>query len=396
MTDIEFRNRLEGEVAQWQQEQLLSEAQAAAILARYGLAEREQRRGRLAVVLGFLGASLVGIGVIVFFAANWQFVPGWVKLLLILGAVALSYSSGYWLRYERPTYQGTGNALLFLGALLFGAAIFLIAQGFHVNANEPVLLLLWAVGVLPMAYLLGSRVMVTLMGINLAIALGWETGFWLDDAWRPFPYHAVFLVFGVFMYSLARLHGAFKQTERYQLPYAVLGMLLAFGALFPLTFGEIHNGTFGGTAALPVGAVVRFVVLLAGGGAVTLANLLLRRRPSPTTFPELAALVVLLFLGGLLFFVEGGLGAPMAILFNLVLFALIIGAIAVGYWNREPAWINVGTLFFALLVIVRYFDWCWELLPRSLFFISAGLLLLFGGMALERTRRRVIEGWEGG
>jgi uncharacterized membrane protein len=395
MTEDEFRNRLEGEVAHWQQERLINETQAAAILARYGLAEGEQRRGRLAVVLGFLGASLVGIGVIVFFAANWQYVPGWTKLLLIFAAVALSSHLGYWLRYERPTYQGTGNALLFLGALLFGAAIFLIAQGFHVNANEPVLLLLWAVGVLPMAYLLGSRAMVVLMGINLAIALGWEAGFWLEGVWLPFPYFAIFLVYGVLLYTLGRLHGAFEQTKPYELPYALLGMLLILGALFPLTFGFLHDGTIQASAPpVPGGAVARFVVLLVGAGAVTLANLLLRRRPSPTTFPELAALVVLLVLGGFLFFLEGGMGTPMAILFNLLLFALIVGAIAVGHWNREPAWVNVGTLFFALLVIVRYFDWCWELLPRSLFFVSAGLLLLFGGMALERTRRHVLERWD--
>src|SRR5439155_12675044 len=80
-----------------------------------------------------------------------------------------------------------------------------------------------------------------------------------------------------------------------------------------------------------------------------------------------------------------------AILFNVLLFALTVGTAAVGYWNREPAWINCGTVFFALLVIVRYFDWFWTLMPRSLFFIGGGLLLLLGGLALERTRRRLID-----
>jgi uncharacterized membrane protein len=391
MTDNEFQRRLEQEIPHWRREGLISEAQATAILAHYGLDEATQRRSRLAVVLAFLGAALVGIGVIVFFAANWQHIAGWVKLVLIFGAVAVAYHTGYWLRYEKQEFQGTGNALFFLGALLFGAALFLTAQGFHINAHQPALLLLWALGVLPMAYLLGSRAMVTLMVLNLAVALGWETGFWLEDTYRLFPFFAVYLTFGVLLYALGMLHGGFEGMRHHALPYGVMGLLFILGAVFPLTFGALHRETFGWSIqSLPVGATLRFGVLLAGAGAVTLANLMRRRRPSPTTFSEIAALLVLLILGGFLFFVEGGADERLALLFNLLLLALTLGAIAVGYWNRDPAWVNLGTLFFALLVVVRYFDWFWALLPRSLFFIGAGLLLLFGGMALERSRRRVL------
>jgi uncharacterized membrane protein len=177
-------------------------------------------------------------------------------------------------------------------------------------------------------------------------------------------------------------------------PYAGWGLFLILASLFPLTFGGLHEG--GSSAhvnAPPPGAVVRFVALLVAAGAATLANLLLPRRPSRTTFPELAVLVVLVILGGYLFFSEGGAGTTAAVFFNFLLLALVLGAIGVGCWNREPAWVNLGIFFFALLVMVRYFDWFWALLPRSAFFIGAGLLLLFGGMALERTRRRVVTGW---
>lgn len=392
MSDEEFARQLEQEVAQWQQEGLVSEAQAKALLARYRLAEGEQRRSRLAVVLAFLGAILVGIGTIVFFAANWQQIPGWTKLVLIFVAVAAAYQTGYWLRYESQTYCGTGNAFLFLGTLLFGATLFLIAQGFHVNAEEPALMVLWAMGVLPMAYLLGSRAMVVLTLLILALALGWETWFWLEDVSHPYSFLAVYLIFGVLLYALGRLHGSFERTRLYQVPYAAAGLFWILGALFPLTFGDLHSPSFSGSLQnLPPGGTFRFGILIAVAGAATLANLFMSRRPSPTTFPEIAALLVLLCLGGALFFLEGGGGDRMALFFNLLLFALIIGTIAVGYWNREPAWVNLGTFFFALQALVRYFDWLWALLPRSLFFIGAGLLLLFGGMSLERARRRVLE-----
>jgi len=38
---------------------------------------------------------------------------------------------------------------------------------------------------------------------------------------------------------------------------------------------------------------------------------------------------------------------------------------------------------------VKYFDWFWSLLPRSLFFIVGGLVLVLGGIALEKKRRQI-------
>jgi uncharacterized membrane protein len=82
--------------------------------------------------------------VIVFVASHWTAIPGAAKLAMIFGAMVGAHHVGFRLRYAGTTYHGTRNALLFLGRLLFGGAIFLIAQGFHVNANVPSLLLLWA------------------------------------------------------------------------------------------------------------------------------------------------------------------------------------------------------------------------------------------------------------
>ena len=145
------------------------------------------------------------------------------------------------------------------------------------------------------------------------------------------------------------------------------------------------------------GASLRFGVLLGVTGAVLLAAAFpMRRAAAPSAArPEVIASLVLLLIGGMLFFV-GGAGAGVAVLFNLLLFGLIVGVIALGYRNREPAWVNLGTLFFAVQVIARYVDWFWALMPRSLFFIGAGALLLLGGLWLERARRGVLKRVEKG
>ena len=62
--------------------------------------------------------------------------------------------------------------------------------------------------------------------------------------------------------------------------------------------------------------------------------------------------------------------------------ALMFYAVAV----RTEVYLNLAIISFLLLVTVRYFDTAWEYLPRSLFFILGGVMLLGIGFLLERKR----------
>jgi uncharacterized membrane protein len=386
MTDEEFAGRLEREVAAWQREEVITDSQATAILARYGIAAAEQRRSKVAVALAFLGAILLGIGVIVFFAANWQYIPGSAKLFLIFLAVAASYIAGFHLRYDREGYRGTGNALLFLGSLLYGAALFLIAQGAHLNANTPSLLVLWIVGVLPLAYLLGSQAMVFLALLCAGTALGFYASDWLEGS-SAAPYMAAYLAFGVMLYALGALQGAFEKTRVYLVPYTALGLVAMAGALLVLSFPELSEGHSSSTLQhIPL----PFLALLALAAVPVIAYAATGARAAVDKVAEAGLLVVMLAVGGLMVYFDTGGGATGAIFTNLLLLALAVGAVALGYWRQITAWVNVGVFVFAVHVLVRYCDWFWKLLPRSGFFIVLGVALLLGGLLLERARRRVL------
>ena len=395
MDEDEFAARLEREIAIWQKEGLVSEEQVATLTDRYRGAAH--RRGRAALALAFLGATLVGVGAVLFFASNWPVIPGWAKLVTIYAAVAASYHAGYRLRYDTPGYPGTGNALLFLGTLLYGAGIFLVAIGFNVNANEPVLLILWCAGVLPLSYLLGSRAMLLLVILGFGIAIVWETAFWFGDDIPPTAILWGFIVYGAMLYGLGNLHGQSGRFREFGRPFAVLGSIAVLGALFPLTFGEFYNAPFRALSFSDIsGAVViRAGFLILAAVAVWIAHLRFVRVPS-TSVAEGAAIGVTILLG-VLVLVYGGIVSPVAAVpLNLVMLALILGLIGAGYANRKPELINIGIAFFGLLTIARYSDLFWRTLDRSLFFAGAGALLLLGGMFLERTRRHVLRGIDGG
>jgi len=77
--------------------------------------------------------------------------------------------------------------------------------------------------------------------------------------------------------------------------------------------------------------------------------------------------------------------------FNLVLLGAEIGVIALGWRRNLPGLVNLGIFVFFVHVVTRYFDLLTGMLSGGLLFIGAGILLIFGGLLLERSRRRLIE-----
>ena len=43
----------------------------------------------------------------------------------------------------------------------------------------------------------------------------------------------------------------------------------------------------------------------------------------------------------------------------------------------------------AVYIIAKYFDFFWDLLARSVFFMVGGIILVIGGIILERKRREL-------
>lgn len=201
--DAEFRRRLLEEVNGWADDGVISAEQAESILNRYpseaesepvndeggphvgGLAAgsedslgRTSLASRAVSIIGVMGAALVGLGIIIYVAANWDAIPIWARIALLVALTAALNGSG-WQLLVRFDYPRAGVATLVAGALAYGAGIHLVAQIYHVPVNHPNLTTAWFLGVLPVAYLARSRVMVGLSLILLALAVGFRTQWWM-------------------------------------------------------------------------------------------------------------------------------------------------------------------------------------------------------------------------
>lgn len=219
-------------------------------------------------------------------------------------------------------------------------------------------------------------------------------------------------------YVLGHFHEQELKFKRFAYVYLILGIIAITGALFifsskpglgmlaEMTVGAAIFGSWEITASLSL-----FFAVLVG------LTLYLASKNFILVF-EAAAVFILVVIFGILVFLpqqtvfmeyqstsmsDHGLsdiavdksqlsanGVIWALVFNVTAFFELLGLIFSGYLRREEWLINLGTFFLFILIIVKYFDWFFTFLDKSLFFIGAGILLFTVGWFMEKSRRYMI------
>jgi uncharacterized membrane protein len=162
---------LDGQTAAWVRQGLVDADVRDRILSSYEVQSAE-RRGLLALVL--LGALMFGIGVLLLIGYNWDGLPVTGKIAIIMASVALAFAaSAVASARQHPLAAET---LAFIGVLLHGNAIWLIAQVLHIRGNLPDAFLWWAIGGLICAWLVGSRAIGIAAAVLLFVSAGVAAG----------------------------------------------------------------------------------------------------------------------------------------------------------------------------------------------------------------------------
>ncbi len=150
-----LKNDLARETEQWAEAGLISQSQAEAICARYGVDFHRIKNHsfgyRMLVGLGFV---FIGLALITFISANWDQIPRAVRMWSLIALTMLV--QGYAIRKYLNGDFNTSVAVFLLGNLFFGASIILIAQIYHLGEHMPDGIFWWALGCLPLALLLNS------------------------------------------------------------------------------------------------------------------------------------------------------------------------------------------------------------------------------------------------
>lgn len=227
---------------------------------------------------------------------------------------------------------------------------------------------------------------------------------------RPAVLASGLLILAILYYLLGRAHEADSRYKRFSLAYLIIGLMAITGGLFFLStkpgIESIYELTGGDSIFTSLPATMS-IILFFGALIIAIFHTGSKKLASRGEILSVLFLAVLfslfiwlpeqkILLGyeqGLSYKYSGkltGVGIAWAVLFNLVLFFEILGLILLGYLRREEWLINLGALFLFLLIIVKYFDWFFTSLDKSIFFIGAGILMFVLGWALEKGRKYVI------
>ena len=136
---------------------IIDEETAKAILA-FHAQKKASAPNRLGLVLSVLGAALIGLGIILIIAHNWDdFSRPFKTILAFLPMVIGQLACGYTLyqQKESSTWRESSAVFLFFSV---GACIGMVSQIYHLEGELSSFLLTWMVLVLPLIYLMKSSI----------------------------------------------------------------------------------------------------------------------------------------------------------------------------------------------------------------------------------------------
>ena len=168
-------------------------------------------------------------------------------------------------------------------------------------------------------------------------------------------------------------------------------MFVWISLIYGLSFTWHMDGFSGGETSSTGMLVVGGAVLAAFGGVLALPT----ERLSPWRTWALGGKILLVAPLTVAFLYVGGDANQAwiaAVLMNLLLLAIAVGAMWHGSLAREAAQVNLGVVVLVGLLITRFLDVFGSMLRSGIGFIVAGLALAALSWALERTRRRLIAG----
>lgn len=375
-------------IQKWVDEGTINNDQAEKMRIDLADYKKEHRSKKQIVAFSTIGAILIGIGAILFVASNWERLGNSIKVLLLVGSTIGIHYAGYHFKYETRKYPRLGSALILLSALFFGASFFLMAQIYNINANNSTLVLIWIIGVFPLIYGYKSA---PIAGLCSLLFYLWVSLLYFErtDLNDLISIWDLYLISGIAIYFIGVLHGLAEKIKYTETPFKFIGLQAALFALFIHTF-EI--GDYFADKVVPVIYAVLGVLFLA-----VLVPKPLRERLKGFQADASISIIALLMAGITLttIYIPASEKTYM-VLFNVIFLGLLTLLLYAGYSTEDIRIVNTTMFWFILLIFARYFDFFWELLPRSLFFMLGGLVLLIISVVLERKRRELKVQFSGG
>ena len=412
----------------------------------YGPVPARAGKNWVLLIFGILGAALIGAGVILLVAHNWDDLSRPVRTALAFAPLLAAIGFAGWVLTYRsasaPWCEGVATAW----ALTIGATISLVAQIYQIHGDPARFFLTWILLALPIVYVLRSSVAASLYFIGTTTWVGctvWPhhraTSLWywgllvlvlphLAGVWRANRYGwragltgwvlAICLCIGTGMSLQGALHGTWivaytgllalmyltgkrwfdAAPTLWQRPWQTIGAVglgeVALNLTYQWPWKEIHSQWARQQQVWTSNPIMIAGNLLAAGLAIAAIIAVARdlRRIGWNNIDRL--LVGLAPVCGVAGYVAAATremdSLPQA-LFNVYLFVLGLGALIAGIRGNKLGTVNAGLVALAALIVARFFDSELTFLARGLAFIGIGIGFLATNVVMLRRKGAVAQ-----
>lgn len=400
---------------------------AADKISAYYSQKPVEKNNRLNLVYGILGSLLVGLGIILVIAHNWDELPKMPRTFFALFPLILTALLCIYVMRKKngETVWIECSAVLYFFSV--GAAMVLIAQIYHHEGDYDSFIRNWIVIVLPLVVLMPSYItallstaLITTYGISLFYGSGnYQFPYWYWIVWlimlgftfyyrrqKGFSNAYVFLLWFLSLSVIVRLSSfaqhydeimvigyttlfslmvilgqskEFDDKSLWQNPLLILGTLGNLSIFYWLSYDFFWTNlpsrlTFGSKLITSQEMLVNF-------GLMVIAGFFYIKNKWNQSFHPAVNAFILLFI---LFFLNSSVSWAGYLLCNVWL--VITGLYYVIRGNRlnSLAWLNFGMLIIGILITMRFFD---DHLP----YLWRGLIMLLFGIGFFAVNYRLIK-----
>lgn len=393
------------------EKEVITQDTAERIVTYYNSKEASQPN-RLYIAFGILGATLLGLGIILVLAHNWDEFSKTVKSIiafipLLIGQGFVGYSL---FKNKSVAWRESSGVFLFFAV---GASIALISQIYNIPGDFATYMMTWVALCVPLIYLLKSNtvaILTLVFATNYACARGYDFGSQWEFPYLYLVYLLVFLPYyvkmlrakqrsnwvtifnGLLPLSLTIVLGGFAQGSSFlayiflfglfynlgKLPvfsqqkirtngYLIFGSLGTVVVLLILTFNFVWDDIIHHLDNFNIESIVITVLLFLGA----FVTLILNKRFQKISEFNVFQYVFIGFI--LIYFVGKDYPTIATILTNILLLALGLNVIRIGTTSNHLGVLNYGMFIITAMIVLRFFDDTISFAIKGLLFILIGV-----------------------
>ncbi len=399
----------------------------------YYLLKSSQSPNRMFLVFGILGAILIGLGVMLIIAHNWDNLSRLTKTVFAFLPMLIGQSLCVYTlikKADNKTWRESSTAFLFLAV---GGTISLVSQVYHIPGNLGSFLFIWMLIGFPLIYVMKSST-ASLLFLSGITWYACETGYWTYPSQEPYYYWLLLILLLPHYYLLFRRNpdSNFSAFHHWMIPLSViitLGtlavanekfMFISYISLFSLFFlignlsyfrdlKPVNNGyrILGSVGSISLLLFLSFdwfwkslrkegflfsdVILtpefISALLITLLAGVLFYRRIKRLQLIDMnpVEVIFILFIGS---FILGVFTPYVVVLINILVLAIGVITIRNGAKLNHLGVLNYGLLIITALVICRFFDTDLSFVVRGGLFVLVGAGFFALNLQMLKKRKR--------